>query len=211
MKIQHMIKSLVIRINYKLLTVGPTGVGKSLFSNRIYQLDAKKYQHIDGDILDLDFDIVSRLSYDRSQYTRSKIFQCLYHGKIPILSIGGGVLVGNMDKSINFFDELIDLFKTKKVDIILCLPSLNTNVQYIEMTTICDEIGKNYDYFTTSMPILEKIYNDKVLIQKSIEYRIQNYLWKLPKNKLLQDFTTELFKKSKANVSIVQNIIKTLI
>ena len=188
-----------------IISLGPIGSGKSSFSNKIYQLDTDKFEHIDGDILDLDFHTVPKLSFERNTYTRSKIFECLNNGKVPILSIGGGVLLENINKTqkkITFFDQLSDLFQTRNIDIILALPSLEQNVQCIDFELL--NIAK-------IIPDLQQIYYDHDIIDKSLEYRTNNNLWKLPNNKPFKNFSKEIFDKSKTNFEIVQLIIDTLI
>lgn len=190
-----------------ILTVGPIGYGKSTFSEKLYQLNTNKYQHIDGDILDLqsDTDFLSRLSFERNSYTKYKIIQSLQNGKIPILSLGGGIFLekGELNQEIVFFTQLIDLFQTNCIEIILCLPTNSIkNIKYRNKI----EIMNNMNLFQN----LHEIYYNDGPIQESLMYRIKNQLWKLPKNKSMDDLGKEIIDKSKRNLEIVQKIICTL-
>ena len=184
-----------------ILTLGPIGFGKSTFSDKLYQLDTNRYQHIDGDILDLhsDTEFLSNLSFERNSYTKYKIIQSLQNGKVPILSLGGGIFLekGEMNKEIIFFTQLLDLFQTNRIEVILCLP-----FDEIKKIQYNDKIEINH---MNILKDLRQIYYMNEPIEMSL-----NQLWKLSKNKSNSELGKEIIDKSKRNFEIVQKIINTL-
>jgi shikimate kinase len=76
-----------------ILSLGPIGAGKSTISSLIESSSPSKFKHIDGDILDLTMEKVLKLSSERNEYTLYKLVEAIIDSKIPILSMGGGVLL----------------------------------------------------------------------------------------------------------------------
>jgi shikimate kinase len=100
------ISHLYSKINIVLL-LGPVGVGKSTLGNLL----VKKIGgvHIDGDLLDLKEDEVSKLGEERGDYTRYKIIEAIMNGQVPIVSTGGGVLTSQTGK-FEFISDLRFIF-----------------------------------------------------------------------------------------------------
>jgi len=102
-----------IKIKVPIIFVfGPVGVGKSTISNLIESSNPELFKHIDGDILDLSMKEVLSLSSERNEYTIYKIVEQLIQQKIPVVSIGGGVLLSNKQipefKFFNYLNEIFD-------------------------------------------------------------------------------------------------------
>jgi energy-coupling factor transporter ATP-binding protein EcfA2 len=102
------------------LTIGPIGCGKTTASDML----AKKLPntiHVDGDTLnDMDEQTVLALGPERNYHTISKVAKCMVAGKIPILSTGGGVLLGVHNK-VTGISEIENLVKGP-VRVILVVP-----------------------------------------------------------------------------------------
>jgi len=100
------ISHLYSKINIVLL-LGPVGVGKSTLGNLLVEKIGGV--HIDGDLLDLTEDEVSKLGEERGDYTRYKIIEAIMNGQVPIVSTGGGVLTSQTGK-FEFISDLQFIF-----------------------------------------------------------------------------------------------------
>ena len=60
------------------------------------------YEHIDGDILDMNNDDVLLLGMERGDYTRFLMIKSIKDGKIPVISTGGGIFFSGYGESDEF-------------------------------------------------------------------------------------------------------------
>jgi len=192
-----------------IIILGPIGSGKSSMGNLIENLDKDKFKHIDGDILNLTEEAVLKLGKDRNKRTIELIRDVLFDGKIPIISTGGGALLGSYGKL--FLDKyLIDQFKSEKniknVELkITVLVSANTDsINFINKEKYFYDDDETY-----KSSIIEKIqdsYNNYANFFSAIESRKKRELasWLNIKN------PKGIFELSKKNFGFAENIIDTL-
>jgi len=93
-----------------VLFLGPIGVGKSTRSLQLaefYNDSEMEMEIIDGDTLGTTSENVLKMSQERNFYTKYAIVKAIMKGKIPVISTGGGALLGRDVNS--FFDSIINI------------------------------------------------------------------------------------------------------
>jgi len=106
-----------------IFVIGAIGTGKSSIGNILSKYD-NKIVHIDGDILDLCRNHVFKLGSERSEYSIWQIIRTLLEGKVPCVSIGGGILLDKKSEVV-FIDYLNKIFNYMvSINIILVIPVL---------------------------------------------------------------------------------------
>lgn len=190
-----------------IICVGPIGSGKTTLAQTLSKYN-NKFVNIDGDILDLDDDIVLLLSTERSDYTRYMIIKTLMEGKIPVLSTGGGVLFSTQKNKHFMLNKIIYNSLKINVKIILFVPRLNNT---INTNMIIKENLSLYD-----KNILEECYSNISLVKNAIIKRVNSGQWKinpkfikpkLPYEKSLSNFSDFIASKSKANLQFAKLLI----
>ncbi len=192
-----------------IILMGSIGSGKSSFGNFIENLDTDKFKHIDGDILDLTEEQVLKLGKDRSQRTMELIKKALFENKIPIISTGGGVLLGSRRK-LYLTKYLTDQFKSEKnisnIELkFTVLISANTDT----VTFINKELFFYDDDETYKNSIVEQIqhsYNNYENFNSAIESRKArgSEIWIKVKN------PRGIFDSSRKNFAIAMGIVEEL-
>ena len=182
-----------------VICMGPLGSGKSSFAEALCDKD-EDLVHIDGDILGLDMDTVMKLGKERNDYTIWKIIEALMHGKVPVVSTGGGVLF-SQGKAMKFIlSNKIQNTLNVPVRIILCLANNAENIT---------ELDKHYN------PVN---YNDLDAAEKAIIYRVKTGAWtidpkyltnkKISKEAALHNFAGVVAKKTSENSVFAKELIK---
>jgi len=140
-----------------ILALGGIGSGKSTVIGRLTQTNPDLFVEVDGDILDLSSiqDVLS-LSSERNDYSIWKILEVLMNGKIPCVSLGGGVLYQmtgfGKKRSMEFaLTKRIEQVLNIKVKIILLLP---TDGEFTAITPF-DESVHNFRYSYDSLEIVD--------------------------------------------------------
>ena len=140
-----------------VLCLGPIGVGKSTTSEAIVArmnmvIKYDKFVHIDGDVLDLDMSKVLNLGEERNPYTLWQIYKTLLDGKVPVVSLGGGLLIDfGKEKTFNLFRNIENVFKPKGAidyNLTILLPDnktgIITNIEEYLKDNILDDIFEEY-------------------------------------------------------------------
>lgn len=142
-----------------IILLGSIGSGKSSFGNFIENLNKDKFKHIDGDILDLTEEEVLKLGKDRNNRTMELIKIALFDNKIPIISTGGGALLGARAKFI-LTRYLTDQFKSEK------------NIKNIELkfTVLISANTDNIDFINKEL----YFYNDDETYKNNVTEKIQH-------------------------------------
>ncbi|CAD7972369.1 unnamed protein product [Amoebophrya sp. A25] len=86
-----------------VVVLGPVGYGKSTLGSALAKRFPEVFEHIDGDELGLIdggnltvTDVSTKLKGERQELTFFRVFEALYvRKKVPVLSVGGGVLFGS--------------------------------------------------------------------------------------------------------------------
>lgn len=180
-----------IKIKVPIIFVfGPIGAGKSTISSLIENYNPELFKHIDGDILDLSMEDVLNLGSERNEYTIYKIVEQIIQQKIPVISIGGGVLLSNgRILEFKFFNYLNEIFEHAiEIESYILLPMNNKSIQlnllsdedlvifkkqcglYIDCldSPNCKEFLKIEDPILFS---LKTIYDDKKIFESAIKTR----------------------------------------
>jgi len=177
-----------------LIICGPIGSGKTSMMNLFQTADSKKYQVIDGDLLDMpNMQTVLMMGRERADYSRWLVIKALMEGKVPVISAGGGIFFGQ-GKSQNF--ELVDqIYKTLGiiVKVIFLLPTADAQVKPLD---------KTYD------PVV--LYNDQPLVIEAVTRRVQSGEWGMdPKfGKNIKGFANFIYTKSQANHKFALKLIQ---
>ena len=136
-----------------ILALGGIGSGKSTVIGKLVKTNPDVFVEVDGDILDLSSmqDVLS-LSSERNDYSLWKILEVLMNGKIPCVSLGGGVLYQvtgfGKKKSMEFaLTKRIEQVLNIKVKILLLLP---TDGEFTNITPF-DESVHNFRYSYDSL------------------------------------------------------------
>lgn len=142
---------------------GGIGSGKSSIAEHIKNINPIKYKHIDGDILDLPQDRTALLlKEERTGYTLWKIIQTILEGKVPIVTMGGGVLLNIATDFKTYIDSITENKNTINATVII--PSLVQEITKYEFNESLD-IDK---IFTDN---IYKIYHDNDALLKTIKQR----------------------------------------
>lgn len=73
---------------------------------------------------------VSNLGSERNEYTIYKIVEQIVQQKIPVISIGGGVLLSGRNLEFKFFDYLNEIFEDSiDIESYILLPINNERIQ----------------------------------------------------------------------------------
>jgi shikimate kinase len=169
-----------------VVVVGPIGVGKS--SSAEYAADyltsrGTPATHIDGDVLGLDPQQVLSLGMERSAFTIWQLIQAIAAGMVPILSTGGGVLLGNGNKSI------------LKASI---AKAFGVPLSAIHVTVIAPQNAT-------------AAYEDTERVKDCIRWRVANSAedstWQVPTGKTPSEFATKIAALSMKNLPIVLSCI----
>jgi adenylate kinase family enzyme len=183
-----------------ILILGPIGGGKSSIGNIIARCNPN-FSHIDGDILDLSEKEVYSLGEERNPYTIYKVTEQFIENRVPILTQGGGILLNNKDKNVDFFNNLDKTFKNKvKVEVTLLLPSLIDDIIMLnqeETNEYYNNIVKNT--ITGHIQRLESMYKDIDRFRKVMEFRN----WDMSK-------FGQIMSRNISNLGIAKEIFKHL-
>lgn len=185
-----------------ILTIGPIGGGKSTTSSILEEKNPDKFKHIDGDILDIGEELVKTLGQERNDYTKYKIFESIYNGKIPIVSMGGGQIL-NRNGEITLSDDLNESYKNKiSVVPIIILPVMpDSTVKTLEDDVLEDFIG---EFNKSTGPHYEMI-ND--LYTKSEKRFQETYTQRTGKADYSAAEYKSWYKKNVDNFKVLCNII----
>lgn len=134
------------------LALGPIGIGKTTASNTLSR--CLGLHHIDGDILGFDEDTVLSLGSERNPFTLSCVAMVLAEGKTPILSTGGGVLLGS-GMRFNGIDTIESM--------------INGPINVIPIVPGPGELWN----LGTPHQFLETLYQDKQFVLDAVEGRIR--------------------------------------
>ena len=139
------------------MALGGIGSGKSTVIGKLTKTNPDLFVEIDGDILDLSSmqDVLS-LSSERNDYSMWKILEVLMSGKIPCVSLGGGVLYQikgfGKKKSMEFaLTKRIEEVLNIKVKILLLLP---TDGEFTAITPF-DETLHNFRFSYDSLETVD--------------------------------------------------------
>ena len=193
-----------------ILSIGSVGSGKTTTSTRLMLRDPNKFQHIDGDVLDLTPELVESLGNERNEYTTYKIVESIKNSKIPIVSIGGGqILAGRRDKiKVTLFKYLNNIYlgQIKTIPIIILPVKTDLTCEILhgdKLMRFIYDFNQEKGYYK----MIKQIYEDKSIFDKAYVQRIG----KIP-DKKDTDFNnyTKWFKISKGNFENMVQIIKLL-
>ncbi len=187
-----------------IVVVGPVGFGKSTCADFIHrQLGEKfprvKFVNVDGDVLNMDLEEVKKLGSDRASYTISLLIDAIAHGKVPIISTGGGALYGPRDSSLT---SIVWKMLGVELEMHLFLPSFD--ISEIQLTSV-DDI----------MSTLNALYTSAVTMQaviKSITDRVArgDPSWSLSENfPNVATFAKSIAKRTSNNFQFVGPLVKS--
>ena len=149
-----------------ILALGGIGSGKSTVIGKLTQTNPDLFVEVDGDILDLSSmqDVLS-LSSERNDYSMWKILEVLMNGKIPCVSLGGGVLYQvtgfGKKKSMEFaLTKRIEQVLNIKVKILLLLP---TDGEFTAITPF-DESVHNFRYSYDSLESVDTAVRRRLVV-----------------------------------------------
>lgn len=193
-----------------VLSLGPIGSGKTTISQILSEIGQKRFTHVDGDILDLDSEEVSILKEERNPYTRWNITRSFLENKVPIVSMGGGVLTGGTDKDKRFeyYSDLVSQFGPVNLVVLPMLP-INGNdfiiLEGADLRIFIDEFIKK-DLSTPTHPHVKAVHDifmSKERLQTAIDDRERRGV---PMNASID----VLYGVTTRNYSISKNIINFL-
>ena len=184
-----------------IISLGPIGSGKTTIANCLCQKNDDLVP-IDGDILGLDKETVTKLGKERNDYTKWKIIEALMLGKIPVISTGGGALftIGKQQK----FDLKNQIYNTLGiiVKVIVCIAGNFKSIIPLDRTS--------EPYNPT------KIYEDTTMVKDAVIRRVSIGEWKIdPKftsntkvsqEKALENFANTIVKYSSGNAKFASII-----
>jgi len=140
-----------------VLCLGPIGSGKSTIMNALCSLN-ENFVPIDGDILGLDKEKVSKTSVERGPLTRYRVIEALMNGKTPVLSTGGGALFSSDREQVFLLKKEIYQTLGILIRLIVLLPG------------DVPSLVSGYDL---------KVYDQTDKVKLAIKGRVQRGEWKL--------------------------------
>jgi len=196
-----------------IYALGPIGIGKSTVGKMINSIDNLHFKHIDGDILDLESIEVLNLKEERNPYTSFKQSEAITQNLIPVLSFGGGQMLGNnkIDNNIEMFKQLRSSFGGVELASIFFLPfKYREGEEYISLEgTSLSELIEDCVQFNISKLITEdsllarikEIYDDEVRFDEMFANRVEKDSWKTSDR-------DRLFGINKQNFEVMTKIIQ---
>ena len=189
-----------------VLALGPIGSGKTTISQILSEISQKRFTHVDGDVLDLDPDEVSILKEERPPYTRWNITRSFLEEKVPIVSMGGGALIGG--SNFEYYSDLVSQFGPVNLVVLPMLPIDGDDFIILEgddLRLFIDEFIKK-DLSTPTHPHVKAVYDifmSKERLQTAMDDRKRRGV---PMNASLD----KLYNVATDNYSISKNIINFL-
>jgi len=162
------------------VVVGPIGSGKTSVGNWLVAQLGSGYVHIDGDELYAigDVNLTMKLGKERGVSTLSQINRALTHGKIPIISCGGGVLFrGNSGASLMLKDHLLNTLGLE-LALTVYIPAEQVDLADFYQSWSTDEI---------------------------VNYRLDQGLWTTGKDR--RKFLGDIQTQSRENVKFAQGLV----
>lgn len=190
-----------------VLCLGAIGSGKSTIANILCR-QSDKFEHVDGDILGLNEEIVVRLKEERKPYTFWKIIEILTKNKIPVLTAGGGVLF-NKHNQFDLVDALVGIFgESTKINITVLISHLEDKATILTPEQI-DELIRldNLKEISKSESYVSKVgmaYSNRQLLSQAITNRQQRKIktW-------MNAQVHQVYSASMRNYSFVIEILKS--
>ena len=196
-----------------VICLGPIGSGKTSVAVELCKTNPMLVS-IDGDILDLDSETVSKLGAERNDYTRWKIIEALMQGKIPVVSTGGGVLFST--GKVQQFVLRNQIYRTLGliVKIVVCIACKFNKIATCNQPAACVQgditsLNKSFD--------VGPIYNDLNTVEDAVIHRVKTGQWKMDSkftsnkklsyDKALDNFASTIAKYSSGNVKFASEII----